>query len=133
MGRIGPLRPITSHENPPDTDTRYRMMNKKGHPMTTHLRTRVRLAVVLAALPFVLLPVFADDPPPPSSKKIAAALQPFVDDHGLAGAVTLVADKDRVLSVDTVGFADIAGQKPMKVNTLFWIASQSKSITAAAL
>jgi CubicO group peptidase (beta-lactamase class C family) len=64
--------------------------------------------------------------------KIAAALQPFVDSHSLAGAVALVADKDKVLSIDAVGFADIADQKPMKPNSLFWIASQSKSLTAAA-
>ena len=97
------------------------------------MTTRLRLTVVLAALlPFVLLPALADEPAPPSSKKIVAALQPFVDGHGLAGAVTLVADKDKVLSVDTVGFADTAGQKPMKADSLFWIASQSKPITAAA-
>ena len=29
---------------------------------------------------------------------LAAALQPFVDQHELAGAVALVADKDKVLS-----------------------------------
>ena len=69
---------------------------------------------------------------PAASKKVAAALQPFVDRHELAGAVALVADKDRVLSVNAVGFADVAAGKPMTPDTLFWIASQSKSITAAA-
>jgi CubicO group peptidase (beta-lactamase class C family) len=73
----------------------------------------------------------ADDSP--ASKKIAAALQPFVDKDTLAGAVTLVADKDKVLSVQAVGFADIAGKRPMLIEMLFWIASQSKPITAAAL
>jgi CubicO group peptidase (beta-lactamase class C family) len=67
------------------------------------------------------------------SSTIAAALQPFVDAGSLAGAVALVADKDRVLSLDAVGFADIASRKPMKTDALFWIASQSKPITAAAL
>jgi CubicO group peptidase (beta-lactamase class C family) len=66
-------------------------------------------------------------------KSIAAVLQPFVDSHSLAGAVTLVADKTHVLSLETVGYADVAARKPMKPDTLFWIASQSKSITAAAL
>ena len=32
----------------------------------------------------------------------------------LAGAVTLVADKDKVLSLETVGFADIAAGKAMR-------------------
>jgi len=68
----------------------------------------------------------------PAQSPIAAALQGYVDDHALAGAVALVADKDKVLSIDTVGFADIADNRPMKPNTMFWIASQTKSITGAA-
>jgi CubicO group peptidase (beta-lactamase class C family) len=63
----------------------------------------------------------------------AAALQPFVDKHELAGAVALVADKDKVLSVEAVGFDDIAGKKAMRTDSLFWIASQSKAMTAAAV
>ncbi|MEQ1859601.1 MAG: serine hydrolase domain-containing protein [Chthoniobacteraceae bacterium] len=64
---------------------------------------------------------------------LAATLQPFVDSQSLAGAVTLVATKDKVLAIDTVGFADIAAKKPMTADALFWIASQSKPITATAL
>src|SRR5713226_304396 len=66
-------------------------------------------------------------------KSIAAALQPFVDKHTLAGAVALVVSKDKVLSVEAVGWADIAAKKPMRADSLFWIASQSKPITATAL
>jgi CubicO group peptidase (beta-lactamase class C family) len=62
-----------------------------------------------------------------------ATLQPFVDKHELAGAVALVADKDRVLSVEAVGFADVAGKQAMKTDALFWIASQSKAMTATAV
>jgi hypothetical protein len=35
-------------------------------------------------------------------RPIAATLKPFVDDQVLAGAVTLLADKDKVLDVSTV-------------------------------
>ena len=63
----------------------------------------------------------------------AELLQPFVDKHELAGAVALVADKDKVVSVETVGFADIEAGKPMKADSVFWIASQSKGITDAAV
>jgi CubicO group peptidase (beta-lactamase class C family) len=66
-------------------------------------------------------------------RKIVEALQPFVDHGTLAGAVTLVADKDKVLSLDTVGYADISTHSPMHPDSLFWIASQSKPITATAL
>lgn len=63
----------------------------------------------------------------------AAALQPFVDRHELAGAVTLVATKDKVLDVEAVGWADIGAKKPMSADALFWIASMSKAMTAAGL
>jgi CubicO group peptidase (beta-lactamase class C family) len=68
-----------------------------------------------------------------SPQTIAAALQPFVDNHTLAGAVTLVASPDRVLSLEAVGYMDIARKRPMRTDALFWIASQSKGMTAAAL
>ena len=70
---------------------------------------------------------------PAASKAVSAALQPLVDSHCLAGAVTLVADKDKILSQNAVGYADIAAGKPMTTDALFWIASQSKPITATAL
>ena len=69
----------------------------------------------------------------PAAKGIASGLQSFVDSHTLAGAVTLVASKDQVLSLEAVGWADIAAKRPMRTDCLFWIASQSKPITAAAL
>lgn len=64
---------------------------------------------------------------------VAPVLQPFVEKHELAGAVALVADKDKVLDIETVGFADIAAAKPMAADTLFWIASESKAMTAVAV
>ena len=73
---------------------------------------------------------FAADPSP---GPIAAKIQPFVDRHTLAGEVLLVADKDKILDIEAVGYADLAARKPMKTDDLFWIASQSKSMTAAAL
>jgi CubicO group peptidase (beta-lactamase class C family) len=66
------------------------------------------------------------------TKKLAPVLQPYVDSKTLAGAVVLVADPDRVLDVEAVGFEDVAAKKAMQTNSMFWIASQSKPITAAA-
>jgi CubicO group peptidase (beta-lactamase class C family) len=73
-------------------------------------------------------PLFAEAP-----ASCAAALQSFVDKHELAGAVALVVDKDKVLAVEAVGFADIAREKAMKTDAMFWIASQSKPMTATAV
>jgi CubicO group peptidase (beta-lactamase class C family) len=87
---------------------------------------------LIAALPFASQAARADDSAA-GANGIAAALKPFVDRHALAGAVTLVADKDRVLSLEAVGWADVAARKPLRTDAVFWIASQSKPITAAAL
>ena len=64
---------------------------------------------------------------------VAKSLQPFVDSKVLAGAVTLVADKEKVLSVETVGYSDISKKALMKEDNLFWIASMSKPITGCAM
>src|SRR5436190_694491 len=80
----------------------------------------------------VSLHAVADDAKP-AAGSIAEKLQPFVEHHTLAGAVAIVATKDKVLSVDAVGFADVAAKKPMRPDSLFWIASMSKPITGAAL
>jgi len=72
--------------------------------------------------------LFAEAPVTSSS-----VLKPFVDKHELAGAVALVADKNKVLSIESVGFADIASGKAMKQDNIFWIASQSKPMTAVAV
>ena len=66
-------------------------------------------------------------------KSLASTLQPFVDDHSLAGAVVLVADKDKILDLEAVGFMDMAAGQKMRTDCVFWIASQSKPITATAL
>ena len=69
----------------------------------------------------------------PASNSISAALQPFVDRRERAGAVVLVADREKILAIEAVGSADLEDGKAMPPNALFWIASQSKPITATAL
>jgi len=66
-------------------------------------------------------------------KTPAAPLQAYVDRHSLAGAVALVATKDKVLSVEAVGYLDVKAKTAMRPDAMFWIASQSKSITATAV
>jgi CubicO group peptidase (beta-lactamase class C family) len=60
-------------------------------------------------------------------------VQAYVDRHAVAGAVMLVADKDGVVSIETAGFADVDAKKAMPKDALFWIASQSKPMTATAV
>lgn len=61
------------------------------------------------------------------------ALLPYVAKKELAGAVTLVATRDRVLDVTTVGYADVEARKPMQPDNVFWIASMSKPMTGLAV
>lgn len=85
---------------------------------------RIVFAILLLLRPW---PAAADE------GKIAAALKPAVESQTLAGAVVLVADKEKTLCVETIGYADLDAQRPMQADNLFWIASQSKPITATAL
>jgi len=81
----------------------------------------------------VAIPASAQDARSDVAGKLAAKLQPFVDSHTLAGAVLLVANREGVLATETVGHADIASGKAMQPDDVFWIASMSKPVTAAAL
>src|SRR5436190_6934029 len=49
-----------------------------------------------------------------SPAPVVERMKAFVDDGTISGAVTLVATHDRVLSLDVVGQADLANQKPMR-------------------
>jgi CubicO group peptidase (beta-lactamase class C family) len=65
--------------------------------------------------------------------RVWAAVQPLVDNNSLAGAVMLVADGEKVLDVETAGYADREVRRPMPADALFWIASMSKAMTAATV
>lgn len=83
---------------------------------------------LLALLAFAPITRAQDAPAGP-----ARALAPFVESGSLAGAVTLVADKDKVLSLEAVGYSDVKAKTPLKADAVFWIASMSKPITAVGL
>lgn len=69
----------------------------------------------------------------PERPVIQSVLQPFVDRSEIAGAVVLVADRDSILEFEAVGFADLATQRPMETDALFWLASTSKPFVATAV
>jgi CubicO group peptidase (beta-lactamase class C family) len=69
----------------------------------------------------------------PSIAGIHDAMQSFVDRKEIAGAVTMVVDKDRVLHLDSTGFADLENKKALTPENLFWIASMSKPVTALCM
>lgn len=65
--------------------------------------------------------------------RIRAFLQRHVDDGSLAGAVALVARRGHVAYAAAVGMADREAQRPMTVDAIFRIASQSKAVTSVAI
>lgn len=97
---------------------------------------RHRFSFLPCLFPFVALSlagVLRAETALPNTGTIAPQLQHYVDEHELAGAVTLVASPDQILDCETVGWQDIAAHERMRPDSLFWIASQSKPITATAL
>jgi CubicO group peptidase (beta-lactamase class C family) len=96
----------------------------------------IRRAIVLVAL-LALIPAIAPAQQPVAHpdklKAIAPAMQKFVDDGDLSGAVTVVGRKDGIVSYEAVGQRDIATKSPMAKDTLFRIASMTKPITALGI
>src|SRR4029077_17682374 len=64
---------------------------------------------------------------------VAPRMQEFVDKGEVAGVVTLVATSDSVLHLAAVGKTDVAADRKMRTDDIFWIASMSKPITAACI
>jgi CubicO group peptidase (beta-lactamase class C family) len=65
--------------------------------------------------------------------RIEHYLQRQVDDGNLAGAVVLVARHGHVAYVTAVGMADREARRPMSMDAIFRIASQSKAVTSVAI
>ncbi len=89
---------------------------------------------------------------PASTKRAADSTQPtvanfppiddrmdaFVREREIAGAVTLVADAEKVLHVGAVGYAKLQdqssqGHERMREDSIFWIASMSKPVTGVCV
>jgi CubicO group peptidase (beta-lactamase class C family) len=96
--------------------------------------TTAFLLIAFAANVFASsLPQRAHGLNPEKLGEVRKRIQAFVDDKTIAGAVTLVARNGQIAALDAVGQADIANAKPMKPDTMFWIASMTKPITATAI
>jgi CubicO group peptidase (beta-lactamase class C family) len=97
------------------------------------MKKRIVLPLLALALLLSLGVLAAPAEDKAKDRPLSDELKPFVEKGTLAGAVLLVADKDKVLTLEAVGHADVAAKKEMRTDSLFWIASMSKPITAVAL
>ncbi|MEX0714344.1 MAG: serine hydrolase domain-containing protein [Pirellulales bacterium] len=71
--------------------------------------------------------------PPPSIPAVAQQVRQSIEANDVAGAVTLVATPGGIVHLDVAGWADLAARKPMQADTIFWIASMTKPVTATAV
>lgn len=88
-----------------------------------------------SSLPLLCIAVFFSSgaSAAPSLQGVGAAMQANIDAREVAGAVTLVATKDKILHLEATGLADIASKKPMTTDAMFWLASTTKPVTATAI
>jgi CubicO group peptidase (beta-lactamase class C family) len=63
----------------------------------------------------------------------ARSIQPYIDDKTIVGAVLLVAPPSGPDVIETAGMADVDGNRPMAADTIFRIASMTKSLTACGM
>ena len=66
-------------------------------------------------------------------QRIAGAVQRSIDEHRIAGAVSMVVRHGQVAWLDARGLADREAGTPMRPDTLFRICSMTKPITSAAV
>jgi CubicO group peptidase (beta-lactamase class C family) len=102
--------------------------------------------LLLLALTCLLLaaPALRAEAPPASTpesvglsaerlQRLRTTMQQYVDEGRVAGIVTYVARNGRVVHHEAFGKADIEAGVPMKQDTIFRIASQTKAFTSVAV
>lgn len=88
-------------------------------------------SLIAASLVFAtVLTAWAETPKLPG---VGAAMQEAITKNEIAGAITVVVTKDKIVHLETTGLANVADKKPMSPDTLFWIASMTKPVTGVAL
>jgi CubicO group peptidase (beta-lactamase class C family) len=92
----------------------------------------IRLLAVFFIGIFLLLP-FGLAQTASSLDSIPARMHEVIVANEVPGAVTVVATRDSVLRMDAQGWADPEHKSFMHVDSIFWIASMSKPITATAV
>lgn len=88
--------------------------------------------------PWLLVPIVsaltgALQAAPPVMEMIGTRMRAFVEAKEIPGAVTLVADGEKILHLSATGLADIGKNQPMAPDSIFWIASMTKPVTATAV
>ena len=92
--------------------------------------SRIFLSLAFSSALFIGRSAFAAEPLLPG---VGAAMRKMVAKSEIAGAVTVVVAKDKVLHLESTGLADVASKRAMTPDALFWIASMTKPVTGTAV
>ena len=65
--------------------------------------------------------------------RLTDALQGYVDDNRLAGAVAIVARRGKIAYLEAVGHRDVEVGSPMQTDSIFRIASQTKALVSVGV
>ena len=66
-------------------------------------------------------------------ERLTAALQAYVDDDRLAGAVAVVARRGKIAYMEAVGYRDKESGAPLTTDAIFRIASQTKALASVGV
>ena len=97
------------------------------------------LSATLLVVPILRAEVLATAKPESvglSTERLAhlrRAMQEHVDEGRVAGIVTYIARGGRVAHLEAFGQADVEAKRPMREDTIFRIASQTKALTSVAV
>lgn len=100
------------------------------------MKTTARFCLVLALCAFtfsVSAQKINSEINEPRLAQLRARMKSFVDQGRTAGIVTLLAYRGQIIEADAVGYQNLETKAPMKLDTLFQIASMTKPITAVAV
>ena len=102
---------------------------------STHLRLLVVLAFGLTILKSEELPQASPEEVGLSSKKLKKVdqvIQNYIDKKQLAGAVTIIARKGKVIHFSAHGMRDLSKVRPMEEDSIFRIYSMTKAVVSVA-
>ncbi|BDC49248.1 serine hydrolase [Bryobacterales bacterium F-183] len=66
-------------------------------------------------------------------QKVRMAMEEMIAKNEIPGAVTVVVNRDRVEHLGVAGYADAANTRKLQKDSIFWIASMTKPVTAVAV
>jgi CubicO group peptidase (beta-lactamase class C family) len=109
------------------------------------MRSRIRLTVLAVVFALLLVPQtlvaqglarVAPEEVGMSSERLdrlSLALESYVDEGRLAGAVTIVVRQGKIAYREGIGYRDVEAQAPMPSDGIFRIASQSKALASVGV